>query len=100
MENSYIGENEERAFEIKYNPAGQELLCGRYRRASCCDVEYFFSCVQEGTDERNFREQLSLAFFHASLVNVFMVRKKNVGINGQAKDVLTCQLHILVFLIQ
>jgi hypothetical protein len=51
MEDTHICENEEGAFEIKYNPAGDELLYSRYGGASGRYMEYFLTHVQEGENE-------------------------------------------------
>jgi predicted HD phosphohydrolase len=90
VENAHIRENEQGAFEIKDNPACQELLYSRYGGASSRDVKNFFAFVQEGVNKGYFSEQLSLAFFHAPLINIFVIRKKDSGINGETKQVLAC----------
>jgi hypothetical protein len=97
VKNPHIRENEEGSLEIKENRACQELLYGRYGGASSGDVKNFFAFVQEGVNKGYFSEQLSLAFFHASLIDIFVVRKKDGGINGQAKEVLSREICSLIF---
>lgn len=73
MKNPHIGENEEGAFEIKDNPACQELLYRRYGGAASGDVKNFFAFVQEGANKGYFCEQLTLAFLHAFLIDIFVI---------------------------
>jgi len=45
--------------------------------------------MKEGPDERYFLQQLSLAFFYGRFVNILVISKHNVGINGKVKHVLS-----------
>lgn len=97
MEYAHIGEDEESAFEIEHNPAGEELLHKRHRGAAGSNVENFFAFVQEGMNEGYFRKELSLAFFDSSAVDIFVVRKEDSGIHGQTKEVEIFLSRILIF---